>query len=144
MPGVTLEGRAGAGASLPGAAEEHLRRDSGWEVPARSRRTSPFQRPRARGQSPGQGSGLSPQDQCVSPQTEGQCVSPQAEGQGSAPRPSVPAPRPMVSVSAPRPRVQGSSPRPRALAAAASALGQAGAGVYGLPAAPAVARVHSA
>ena len=33
MPGVTLEGRAGAGASLPGAAEEHLRRDSGWEVP---------------------------------------------------------------------------------------------------------------
>lgn len=110
MPEVTLEGRAGARASLPGAAEEHLRRDSGWEVPARSKRTSPFQRPRARGQPPGQGSGLSPQDQCVSPQTEGQCVSPEAEGQGSAPRPSVSAPRSMVSVSARRPRVRGHLP----------------------------------
>lgn len=101
MPGVTLEGRAGAGASLPGAAEEHLRRDSGWEVPARSKRTSPFQRPRARGQPPGpvcqppgrgsvcqppgRGSGVSPQAQCVSPQAKGQCVSPQAEGQGQSP-----------------------------------------------------------
>lgn len=56
-PWVTLEGHAEAGASLPGASREPSQERLGvggpgtkQEVQARSRRSSPFQRPRVRGQ----------------------------------------------------------------------------------------------
>lgn len=81
-PWVTLEGHAGAGASLPGASREPSQERLGWEVPARSRRS----RHEARGPVPssGRGSGVSPEPEgpCTGPQAKGSCCGSLCSGTG--------------------------------------------------------------